>query len=316
MGVEWAGPLCSRRSCPERAGRAPQDVSHADPRGEEDGAVRHRRALLAVAITVLLVASAAAAGPEPELEDLPRGFGYLSAFFVTSIDLRLNVFPGDVPLGARIDTNKDLGLAGSFTIPRLELGYRFGKRHLLLGSYYDLTRSGTETLERTLQIGDTAFPIQASVDTRITMKVYRLSYVYLFHADPKVSLGVNMGLFTSVLGADLEGVVDGLTLNENRDFNKSVTAPLPVLGFRITYRASRKLSLLATADWFFLRYSGYGGLLTDTQVYIAHRTFRHVGFVAGLNLQRLSGEYDDKNGYQWELESGLIGFNVGLAFYF
>jgi hypothetical protein len=154
------------------------------------------------------------------------------------------------------------------------------------------------------------------VNTRITTKVYRVSYVYLFHRDPKVSLGVNMGLFTSVLGADLVGVVDGLALRESRDFNQAVTAPLPVLGFRINYRATRKLSVLATADWFFLRYSGYGGLLTDAQLFIAHRTFRHVGFVAGLNLQRLAGEYDDKDGYQWELDSGLIGFNLGLAFYF
>jgi hypothetical protein len=284
--------------------------------------MRRRRGLLSVAIVLLLFVPVAAAepasGPEPaaEFQEMPRGFGYLSAFFVTSIDLKLNVFPGDVPLGARIDTNKDLGLAGSFTIPRLEFGYRFGKRHVLLGSYYDLSRSGTETLGRTIQIGETEFPVRATVNTRITTKVYRVSYVYLFHRDPKVSLGVNMGLFTSVLGADLVGVVDGLALRESRDFNQAVTAPLPVLGFRINYRATRKLSVLATADWFFLRYSGYGGLLTDAQLFIAHRTFRHVGFVAGLNLQRLAGEYDDKDGYQWELDSGLIGFNLGLAFYF
>jgi hypothetical protein len=52
-------------------------------------------------------------------------------FFVQNIDTKLMVTPADVPIGVRIATSEDLGLAESNTVPRLMLSYRFSRRHRL-----------------------------------------------------------------------------------------------------------------------------------------------------------------------------------------
>jgi hypothetical protein len=95
-----------------------------------------------------------------------------------------------------------------------------------------------------------------------------------------------------------------------------VTAPLPVFGFRLTYKITKKLGILASSDWFALSYSDkYRGILSDTQIYAAHRTFKHVGFAGGLNIQAFNFEFDDDE-LLWQLDSGLVGFLGAVTFYF
>ena len=69
-----------------------------------------------------------------------RRFGYLGAFFVTQSRTELGLFSNDLPLGARFNLEEDLGLRDSFAVPRMTVGWRFGQRHILSGSYYDLSR--------------------------------------------------------------------------------------------------------------------------------------------------------------------------------
>ena len=45
-----------------------------------------------------------------------------------------------------------MGLRDSFTVPRVTLGWRFGNRHILTGSYYDLSREAVRRTERTIEL--------------------------------------------------------------------------------------------------------------------------------------------------------------------
>lgn len=278
--------------------------------------------LVIVSLLVVFAAFGGArvvAGDEPEeAGPFARGFGYIGAFFVTQTSTELRLFSPDVPLGTRLNFEEDLRLRDSFTVPRMTLGWRFGKRHVLTGGYYDLSRDGVRQLERTIELPDDMdLQVGVEVATTFTTRVSKVQYTYLFHRDEKVSLGIGAGLFVARLGAELSITGNVGAMQERATaFDESVTAPLPVFGFRLTYKITRKWGVLATSDWFLVNYSSdYKGILSDTQIYAAHRTFKHVGFAGGINIQTFDVEFDDDD-LVWELDSRLVGFLGAVTFYF
>jgi hypothetical protein len=273
----------------------------------------------------LIVVFASFGGARAVADDKPedagpfaRGFGYVGAFWVTDSNTEARLFSTDLPLGARLNVQNDLGVRNSFTVPRVTLGWRFGKRHILSGGYYDLSRDGLKRLERTIRLpGEIEFPVGVEVATSFTLRVSKVQYTYLFHRDEKVALGIGAGLFVSKLGAGLEATGFVGPLQETAEgFDESVTAPLPVFGFRLNYRITRKLGVLATSDWFLLNYSNQDkGIFSDTQLYAAHRTFKHVGFAGGINIQTINIELEDDD-LLWQLDSRLLGILGAVSFYF
>ena len=277
-----------------------------------------------VVATLLLVAAMfggarADDGRDAEAEEpFARGFGYLGAFFVTGARTEARVFSEDLPLGARLNIEEDLGVRDSFTVPRMTLGWRFGKRHILTGGYYDLGRDGVKRLERTIELpNDIEFLVSAEVASNFTVKVGKVQYTYLFHRDDKVTLGIGGGLFVARLGVGIKVTGEpGPAQQEATALDESVSAPLPVFGLRLTYKISPKWGVLASSDWFLVNYdSRYKGVLSDTQIYAAHRTFKHVGFAGGINMQTFGIEFDDDD-LLWQLDAGFVGILGAVTFYF
>jgi len=278
------------------------------------------RFLVSLLVIVVSFGGARAVAAEEPKDEGPfaRGFGFIGVYQVTQSNTEVRLFSTDLPLGARLNVQKDLGVSDSFTVPRLTVGWRFGKRHILTGGYYDLSRDGVRRLERTIQLpGDVEFDVGVEVATSFTFRVSKVQYTYLFHRDEKVSLGVGAGLFVSKLGVgvSITGNVGPIQQTEDA-FDDSVTAPLPVFGFRLTYNITQKWGVLGSADWFFLNYDNrYKGVLGDIQTYATHRTFKHVGFAAGVNLQTTSIEVENGD-LLWQLDSRLVGFLAAVTFYF
>ena len=276
--------------------------------------VRHLRVGLLAGVVGMALAPAFPAEGQPPPED-PRsyrgGFAYVGAFFVTDTQTRLSIFDGDTPLGARVDLNEDLGLRNSLTVPRASLAYRFNKRHMINFGWYDLTRDASTTLSRTIDIGGVEFEIGLDVETEFKTELYKLQYTWLFHSDSKIQLGLSAGLFVADLGIDIRSEL----LTESLAAKHDVTAPLPTLGGRLTYNLTPRLLFLTSADWFFIDYSGIRGVMSDLQAIVSHRTWKHVGFMGGINVQSVRAEYDDGDSL-WEVDSGLVGFMAGVSFYF
>ena len=88
-----------------------------------------------------------------------------------------------------------------------------------------------------------------------------------------------------------------------------------MFGFRLAYRATRKFNVIAAVDYFFLDYDKYAGSLVDAQVFFEHRTFKHVGFGAGLNSFSLDVEVDDDARY-WDVQILYRGYLAYVSFFF
>ena len=103
-------------------------------------------------------------------------------------------------------------------------------------------------------------PIGARVDFSYDTRVYKAAYTWLFYDTDKVTLGASFGLNVVDFGARLTGGIGVEPIGETEIRETTgVTAPLPVLGLRISYRPTRTLNLVAAADILVVEYGKYSG---------------------------------------------------------
>jgi hypothetical protein len=238
----------------------------------------------------------------------------VAAFVVPTIDTTIVARSENVPLGIYIDLSKDLGLADSATVPRVAFSYRFSRRHQLDFDWFPLDRSTTHELGRTIEFLGREFEIGARIDVDAEIAVYKLLYTWLFHDQGKITLGGSVGL--NVLDFDLGLRVDPLNAPEVPVEEKAgLTAPLPVIGFRLVYRATRKWALIFTADLLAVDILDYSGTLQDVYLVTEYRLSKVVGIGGGLNSLGFDLKVDDDDALA-ELRHNYRGILAFLAFHF
>ena len=249
--------------------------------------LRRWHAVALVAAVVLPFPALAADAVEDDPYNLSLG-----AYFVTRTNgnIRLDRTAGVVTIGTSIDWERDLGGETSMTVPRIDGYYRFAPKHRVDFSWYKIERGGTISSQRQIDFGNVSYPIGTSLESRLDTETTKLAYTYSFYRNPEIETSVSAGLHVTNIEASLRGSGGGVAESN------SVTAPLPVFGFRLDYAFSPKWWLRTKYELFFLdSVDAYQGALTDFTISVEHRTFKHVGFGFGLNRSSLDLEVDDDN---------------------
>jgi hypothetical protein len=231
--------------------------------------------------------------------------------FITSSDTEMRIDSSSGAIGAVVNVENALGVDSSKTTFRIDTFYRFGetRRHQIDLHYFDSRRSGDRVLDDTLEIGDTVFPIGATVSTQFDLQFINLDYSYAFVQDDRVRLSVAGGLHTT--GVHFKVDSPGLALFEDQTF----TAPLPVVGLRGEVAVTERWRLKGGADVFYLEYDQYTGLLADTSLAVEYLPFKHAAFGLGINTVRMKVESDGDNSGGTDLK-GEVKFNfTGLLMY-
>jgi hypothetical protein len=194
-------------------------------------------------------------------------------------------------------------------------GYRFSRRHQVNVGFFQISRHNEVVLERTIEIGESVFPIGAQVDFSYDTRVYKAAYTWLFYDSDKVVLGASFGLNIVDFGARLTGGVGVEPIGETEIRETTgTTAPLPVLGLRLAFRATRKLSLVAAADFLVVEYGKYGGTFQDNYALLDWRLSKIFSIGGGVNSLDFELEIEEdvlarvRHRYR-----GVIGF-VGFHF--
>ena len=275
---------------------------------------RHMHAARALAAgTLALLASmlqpALAADGVKELEVDPFNLS-LGAYFVTRTNgnIRLDsTIGGLVTIGTSIDWERDLGGETSMTVPRIDGYYRFAPKHRVDFSWYKIDRGGTIYSQRDIDFGNVFFPTGTSIESRLDTETTKISYTYSFYRTAEIETSISAGLHVTSIEASLQG--SGGVLAEGN----SVTAPLPVFGFRLDYSFAPKWWARTKYELFFLdSVDAYQGALSDFTFAVEHRTFQHVGFGFGLNRSSLDIEVDEdsKRGAFSSVLNGLMLYVV------
>jgi len=237
----------------------------------------------------------------------------IGGYFVTKIDT-VALFArkaGPIEAGTLIDFSKDLGLADSKSIPRVDGLYRFNRKSSVSFSLWDIERDATVFLGTGIDFGDISIPVGELVESAFDATTIRASYGYSFYNVPKAELGINVGLHLTTF--DL-GINCLSCSNEDLVDFESVSAPLPVLGLHFRYQMSRRWAFSGYTQHFLFAYGEFDGSLTDTRVAFSHHTFKNVGFGFGWN--RIQTDIDiDSSEYLMVVDNKLDGIQAYIVVY-
>jgi len=266
--------------------------------------IRRWHAAVLVAALVLPLPALAADNIVKELEVDPFNLS-IGAYFVTRTNgnIRLDRSAGLVTIGTSIDWERDLGGETSMTVPRIDGYYRFAPKHSVDFSWYKIERNGTIATQRDIDFGNVFYPVGTSLTSRLDTETAKVAYTYSFYRNNEIETSISAGLHVTQLEAMLQGSGGGAAESS------SVTAPLPVFGFRLDYAFTPKWWLRTKYELFFLdSVDAYQGALTDFTISVEHRTFQHVGFGFGLNRSSLDVEVEDpdKRGAFSSVLNGLM----------
>jgi hypothetical protein len=227
----------------------------------------------------------------------------------TSTQLRIDGAAGN---GTEFDAERVLGLRDSDRF-RVDGYWRFANRHKLRLLYFDTKRSATRSIDTTLQVGDTVFPVDAELESSFDTRVAELAYEYTFlkrdNYEVAASFGIHDLKFELNMEATRSGSGEPLSLARAADAN----GPLPVLGLRGTWLLSKRFYLDAQVQFFKISIDPYDGRLEDYTISVVWQAFKHVGLGAGYNqfVTRLDVSDDRFDGsLRWKYDGARI-FVIG-----
>lgn len=183
--------------------------------------------------------------------------------------------------GTSISFEEDLNLTDRKTMPAILAGVRLGERWKVEAEFFSLHRSGSRTINKTINWGDNAYPIGATVSSEFNSDIYRLSVGYSFIKDSRRELGVALGLHVTEFETALSAAGVGANSNDT-------LAPLPTIGAYGAYAFTPKWLLSGRLDYFSLNYDEYEGTLVNLTFGVDYRFSRHFG--VGLGFRHV--DYD------------------------
>jgi len=266
-----------------------------------------RQTLIGIALLLVFdLPHAAFAGKEDRLAER---FSLSVGGFFTNRSSKIRVDSFTSGTGSTLDFQDDLGLDESVTIARLDGYYRFGRRHRLGFSYYDLSRSATRVIGKQIKFGDTTFTSGTLLSTTSDIVITKLAYSYSAIRNNTTEVGLSLGLH--VLDIDLILRDKGT----NQAERESGILPLPVIGLRFTHALKTKLFIKGGIDLFAIDTDSFDGRLIDRWIALEHNTYKNVGFgVAYNNIDvDLNANSEDIQG-RFDLD--YSGLQIYLKFYF
>jgi len=136
--------------------------------------------------------------------------------------------------------------------------YRPGKslRNQIDFSYAGYHRRGTTTLSQGISIGNTTYPVGATVESVFNFDIIRGTYSYALLQDERMRIALGLGVFAVPLHYSLKGeTTGGRAVVEGAD----TTLPLPALALRGQFQLIPKLFLNASIEAMYLEISDFKG---------------------------------------------------------
>jgi hypothetical protein len=146
--------------------------------------------------------SAAAQDALPAVDRFYLGAGRYGADH--DLDTRWDASDGS--MGTHVNFQRDLGFVDRQDALVWNIGGSLGgeRRHKLDAFGYDYDDASTRVLDRTLQIGDNRYPVDAAFAGKLDLKITGVSYTWFFHHDGQRAFGVGLGAMRYDVDADLD----------------------------------------------------------------------------------------------------------------
>lgn len=277
---------------------------------------------LFLTVLAVLFMGGAAYGEETSSEEFPERlklYGGYQLLFALGAKFRFDGLR--TGLGSTFDFNNDLGGEENDNMLRVGTLFRFNRQHAIGFSWYDINLKGNRTIDDDLQIDDTIFLANGTIQSKVDLTMYRLFYNWSFYRSDKTELTLSPGIYFGDFEAKFEGtlIIDPGTNNpisRRSTVRESLFAPLPTIGLSIDYKIFPRLMANLRADYFYVDIAEIEGSITELFVGLEYRVFKH--FAVGAAYDRLLLDVDYKSGKSdgWEIDAAWNGAFFYGALYF
>ncbi|MEE8294876.1 MAG: hypothetical protein V3R64_04120 [Sphingomonadales bacterium] len=222
---------------------------------------------------ILLFASPSWAQDDGEFDKFRISLGV----FFPSADTGVRLDASNGMLGTTIKFEDDLGVTKKKPLFRLDGYWRPKKRHALAFGYYDFERTGSNTLNATINFGDQVFVINSMVDSFFDIRVIKLAYTYFPVVKEKTLVGLSIGFNISDIDVGIR--IDGTPVAESR----GVSVPLPMVGFEIVQQLGGDFSIEGSFQFFYISAGSGDARVFDGKVTLFYKINKTIGIGVGYN---------------------------------
>lgn len=228
----------------------------------------------------------------------------LGVFGTNNTSSKLRIDSNSLGLGTIIDLEDGLNVEDSATVARLDGFYRFNRAHRIEWTAYSLTRNGRNTLNTSITIGDTVFPVGFTVDSEWKLKINQMGYSWSFINVDKYEMFLGAGLNVRDLSVTFSGT-DPLS-GTVRTYDGDGSLPLPTFSAGMRYNILDKLAVRFRFENFFLEIGDSKGLMQDAYLLLEYDFTKNFGIGGGLNAYTFDVE-SKKDDFTGEIESSYFG---------
>lgn len=212
------------------------------------------------------------------------------AFLLSSINTKIRLSDSGGSIGDDLDFKKDLGGEDSLNLFRADAEWRFGRRHKLQLSYFNINQSGSKVLSREIEWGGEVYPINLKVKSEFDTTVTRLNYGYTFFRNDTHEVTVLIGAHITQLDTSISGD------SGNRKEGLSVTAPLPVFGLEWKAYLSERFTTQVSYEYFGITYDdNYKGRLSTFQALLSYKLTDYLSVGCGFERYTIGASVESKN---------------------
>ena len=234
-----------------------------------------------------------------------KKFSISAGAFVTDhdTDIRLDTDAGP---GTVVNLEDDLGLDATTNIFRAEAAWRFADRHKAFFGVFDLSQTGSRTLDKDLIIDGELFSVNETVLTDWKMQLIELGYSYRIRGNERTQWWLDVAFFiqdTAITVAETTTGGDVAT--------EDVVLPLPKFGVSVDHAFSERWIGHAGVDLFKLEVGDVGGSLVDLRATLDYRFTDNFSIGAGWHLINVTVDLDRSvSGWQgrfdWETHGLML----------
>lgn len=242
-------------------------------------------------------------------------WGELEYFFPTiSSTVRMD-FPGTNVPGTKVSLEDDLDLSDRKGTPYLLLGMRVSQNWRLEFEYYQLNRSASVIIGRSIDFGDIHLNPSATVTTKFDTSIYRGLAEWSFYRSSQAEAGLALGLHVTQFSVQLSGQGNGPLGLGFQSEKKDATVPLPTLGLYGEYMLADQWILRGRVDYLSLNYEQYNGRLINYMTSVSWRFVKNWGVGVGYRYvdYRLTSDKTNFHGeVQYKFQGPTIYFEGGF----
>jgi hypothetical protein len=296
-------------------------IAHKQLQCKGKSAARRQKSLFAASvIAALLVASAPAPvrADSPSEDLLNSRFVITAGGFVVTSNINGSLLGSANTSNQQINFDKEFGTDSDQTRWFGEVLWRITPTQHVRFSYFDNDVQKTHSIDQDLPWGDYTFKAGGQVTAETKFSVYQLSYEFAFLRRPTYEIvaiaGIHVDHVTLKLSGNASLTVDTPTgpMEESAAFttqSDSVSAPLPVFGFRGDWAVTPQVYLDASAQLFSMSYQGINGNWTELQAGATWMFSGHFG--VGLGYDRFATHVDvGKANFTGRLNWGYQGLQI------